>query len=79
MAERFVRDLVLALGTILVMAVMIYVDIDYVEPVKDYVSFIVSTDFSLQPVLKKVDFLRAVAEWDAAAWFKTWPQISSGR
>lgn len=79
MAERFIRDLVLVLGIILVMAVVIYLDIEYIEPVKDYLSFIVSTDFSLQPVLNKVAFLQPIAEWDLGSWFRTWPQISPGR
>ncbi len=79
MMERFVRDLVLALGIILVMAVLVYVDVEFVEPVKDYVSFIVSTDFSFQPVLNRVEFLQPIAEWDLGTWFKAWPQVFSGR
>ncbi|HHY16313.1 MAG TPA: hypothetical protein GX521_09590 [Firmicutes bacterium] len=79
MMQRFIRDLVLALGIILVMAVLVNIDVDFIEPVKDYISFIVSTDFSLEPVLSRVEFLQPIAEWDLGSWFRAWPQVFSGR
>lgn len=48
MAERFVRDLVLVLGIIVIAAVLINIDHAVLEPVKEYLSFVVSTDFSWQ-------------------------------
>ncbi|MDI9441992.1 MAG: hypothetical protein GX101_08340 [Firmicutes bacterium] len=79
MAERFVRDLVLVLGIIVIAAVLINIDHAVLEPVKEYLSFVVSTDFSWQPVLNKIAFLQPLAQWDLESWLNSWPQISTGR
>lgn len=78
MAKRFVRNLILALSVFLIMAILVYTNVEYAEPVTDYVSFVVTTDFSFQPVLQKVGFLRRIAEWDLGTVFEAWPQATSG-
>lgn len=72
MARRFARNSVLALGVFLLMAVLVYTNLDFAEPVKEYVQFVVSTDFTLKPVLQRVGFLEKLAQWDLGAWRENW-------
>lgn len=68
MARRFAQNSVLAIGFFLIIAILVYTNLDLAEPVKDYVQFVVSTDFALKPVLEKTGILEKLAQWDLGAW-----------
>lgn len=78
MAKRFVRNLLVAVGVFLIMVILVQTNVKFAEPITEYVSFVVATDFSVQPFVEKVGFLQKLANWDLGAWFDSWTQASSG-
>ena len=58
MANRFARNFVLAISVFLVMAILVYTNLEFAEPVTEYVQFVVSTDFSIKPVLQRVSLFQ---------------------
>lgn len=49
MAERFARHLLLAAVIFVVMAALVYSNMELVLPVTEYVSYVVTTDLSSSP------------------------------
>lgn len=78
MARRIARDFFLAASVFLVIAALFYFDYGFTEAVKDYVSFVVSTDFSFQPFLERTSFLRKIADWDLGTLLEDWHLLSPG-
>lgn len=72
MARRFARNSILAIGVFLIMAILVYTNLDFAEPVTEYVQFVVSTDFSFKPVLERVGLLQKLANWDLGALRESW-------
>lgn len=72
MANRFARNFVLAISVFLVMAILVYTNLEFAEPVTEYVQFVVSTDFSFKPVLERVGLLQKLANWDLGALRESW-------
>ncbi len=73
MANRFARNFVLAISVFLVMAILVYTNLEFAEPVTEYVQFVVSTDFSIKPVLQRVSLFQKLADWDFRALREIWP------
>lgn len=69
----------LALGIFVVMAVLAYTNVEFAEPITEYVSFVVTTNFSVEPILQKVGFTQKWATWDLGPFFEGWSQATSGR
>ena len=75
-AERFVRHLVLAAVIFAVMAVLVYSDLELVQPVTEYVNFVVTTDISLQPILERLALSEKLPQWQS--WLKGLTETPSG-
>lgn len=78
MAKGFVRNLVLALGVFLVMAVLVYSNVEFAEPITEYVAFVVTTDFSVQPFLQRVGLAEKWDSWDLGSLFEGWSEATLG-
>lgn len=72
MARRFARNSALAIGVFLLMAILVSTNLNFAEPIKEYVQFVITTDFTLEPVLQRVGFLDKLAQWDLGAWRESW-------
>lgn len=79
MAKSFVRNSVLALGIFVVVLILVYTNVEFAEPVTEYVSFVVTTNFSVQPILQKVGFAEEWGTWDLGSLFQGWSETTSGR
>lgn len=79
MAERFVRNLVLALVMFVLVAVLVFTKVEFAEPVTEYVSFVVTTDISIQPILERMDFAERLPQLDLGSWLKGWSNTTAGR
>ncbi|NLL47877.1 MAG: hypothetical protein GX249_04765 [Firmicutes bacterium] len=62
MAESVARNAVLALCVFVVVVVLAYTNLEFAEPVTEYVEFVVTTDFSVQPFLERTGL---AAKWDS--------------
>ncbi len=78
MAKSFVRNSVLALGIFVVVLILVYTNVEFAEPVTEYVSFVVTTNFSVQPILQKVGFAEEWGTWDLGSLFQGWSETTSG-
>ena len=78
MAKSFVRNLVLALGVFLVMAVLVYSNVEFAEPITEYVAFVVTADFSVQPFLQRVGLAEKWDSWDLGSLFEGWSEATLG-
>ncbi len=78
MAKRFARNSALAISVFLIMSILVYTNLEFAEPVKEYVEFVVSTDFSFKPVLHRVGLFQELADWDFEAFLEIWSP-NSGR
>lgn len=78
MAQRFVRNMLVAVGVFIIMALLVYTNVELAEPVTDYVAFVVATDFSFQPLVEQVGFLQKLATFDLRNWLDSWTQATSG-
>lgn len=79
MAERLIRNSLLALFIFVVVATLVYTKVEFAEPITEYVSFVVTTNISIQPILEKFDLTERVPNWDLESWVKGWSHSSSGR
>lgn len=79
MAKSFVRNSVLALGIFVVVLILVYTNVEFAEPITEYVSFVVTTNFSVQPILQKVGFAEEWGTWDLGSLFQGWSETTSGR
>jgi hypothetical protein len=75
-AERFVRHSILAAVVFLIVAILVYSNWELVEPVTDYVNYVVTTDISIQPILERIDLAEKLPEWQS--WLKEWTEVTSG-
>ncbi len=78
MAKSFVRNSVLALGIFVVVLILVYTNVEFAEPITEYVSFVVTTNFSVQPILQKVGFAEEWGTWDLGSLFQGWSETTSG-
>ena len=78
MAKSFVRNSVLALSIFVVVLILVYTNVEFAEPVTEYVSFVVTTNFSVQPILQKVGFAEEWGTWDLRSLFQGWSETTSG-
>ncbi|HHT69601.1 MAG TPA: hypothetical protein VJZ70_03980 [Limnochordia bacterium] len=78
MAKSFIRNLVMALSIFVVVMILAYTNVEFAEPVTEYVSFVVSTNFSVQPILEKVGFEQKWDTWDLGSLFEGWSEATSG-
>ena len=78
MAERFVRNSLLVAFVFVLITVLVYTKMEFAEPVTEYVSFVVSTDISIEPILKRVDFTEKLPIWNLDSWLKGWAEVTSG-
>lgn len=78
MADRLIRNFVLALGIFIVVTVLVYMNVEFAEPVTDYVSFVVNTNFSIQPILEKMDIQQKWATWDIGSLLRDWSEAPFG-
>lgn len=69
MAKRFVRHFGLALGIFIVMAVLVYTNVEIAHPVTEYVAFVVTTDFPFQPIFEQTTLFQRLANWNLDSWF----------
>lgn len=76
MAERFIRNLVMAAVIFAVLAVLVYTDLEAVQPVIEYVNFVVTTDLSLQPIWERVDLAAKLPQWQSR--LKEWTDTATG-
>lgn len=78
MTKSFLRNSVLALSVFVVVAILAYANIEFAEPLTEYVSFVVTTDFSVQPFLQKVGLAEKWDTWDLGSLFEGWSEATSG-
>ncbi|HBG01506.1 MAG TPA: hypothetical protein DDW87_08040 [Firmicutes bacterium] len=78
MAKSFVRNSVLALAVFVLMAILVYANVEFAEPVTEYVSFVVTTNFSVQPFLQRVGFTEKWESWDLGSLFEGWSEATFG-
>jgi len=76
MAERFARHLLLAAVIFVAMAALVYSNMELVLPVTEYVSYVVTTDLSLQPILERMNLAEKLPQWQS--WLKGWTEATSG-
>lgn len=76
MAERFVRNLVLALVIFAIVASLVYSNLEFAEPVTEYVAYVVSTHLSVQPILEKMDLAEKLPDWQSL--LEGWSEATSG-
>ncbi len=72
MVEDLARNAILALCVFLVVVVLAYTNLDFAEPVTEYVEFVVSTDFSVQPILKKTGLAEKWDSLNLGSLFQGW-------
>jgi len=75
-AERFIRDLILAAVIFVVVAVLVYSDLEVVQPVTEYVNYVVTTDISLQPFLERMELAEKLPRWQS--WLKGLTEATAG-
>jgi len=73
LAKSFVRKLVVACAVFLFITLLVRLDWPFTRPLQNYVSYVVVTDFSLQPVLQKIPFLEKMAAWDVKSLIQALP------
>lgn len=73
MARSFLRNLLIACGVFLFITLVICMDWPFIRPLKEYVSFVVVTDFSFQPVLQRVPLLQNLTAWDLKSFIQALP------
>ncbi len=78
MAKSFVQNSILALCVFVIVATLVYANVEFAEPVTEYVSYVVTTNFSVQPMLQKVGFAEKWAAWDLGSIFEGWSEATSG-
>lgn len=76
MSREFLRNLAVAVSVFLLVAVVVYTNLTAVEPITEYVEYVVSTDFSLKPVLAKSSLFQKVANWNFEPLIETWLPVS---
>ncbi|HPT83780.1 MAG TPA: hypothetical protein PLM25_07810 [Limnochordia bacterium] len=76
MAERFIRDLIFAAVIFVVVAVLVYSNLELVQPVTEYVNYVVTTDISFQPVLERMKAWDKLPQWQS--WLKELTEVTSG-
>ena len=72
MAMSFARNSVLALCVFVVVVILIYTNLEFADPVTEYIAFVVTTDFSVQPILEKVGFAAKWASLNLESLFQGW-------
>jgi hypothetical protein len=77
-AKSFVRNSVLALSIFVIVLILVYANVEITEPVTEYVSFVVTTSFSVQPILQKVGFAEEWGTWDFGSLFEGWSEATPG-
>ncbi len=78
MPKSFLKKSVLALSFFLVVAIMAYANIEFAEPITEYVSFVVTTDFSVQPFLQKLGLEEKLDTWNLGSLFEGWSEATFG-
>jgi len=77
-ARTFVRNSIFALSIFVVVLVLVYTNVEFAEPVREYVSFVVTTNFSVQPILQKVGFTEEWGSWNLGSLLEGWSEATSG-
>lgn len=72
------RNLVVVLGVFLFLAVLLQTNLDFTEPITEYVTFVITTDFSMQAIIENFGFLEKLTELNPGSWFESWIPVSSG-
>jgi len=76
--KTLLRNFLLALTVFLVMVVLVHTNLEIAQPVTEYVSFVVSTNFSVQPILQKVGFTQGWSTWDFGSLLEGWSEAAFG-
>ena len=76
MAERFARHLLLGGGHLRGNGCFGLQQHGVVLPVTEYVSYVVTTDLSLQPILERMILAEKLPQWQS--WLKGWTEVTSG-
>ncbi|NLJ80153.1 MAG: hypothetical protein GX335_03905 [Firmicutes bacterium] len=79
MVKPFWRDLIIVACTFLLIFGLIQTDLEFVKPLREYVLFVVATNFSFRPILEKVPFLQKLGNWDLRSFLDNLPPVSAGR
>ena len=79
MALRFFRNMVFVLCVLLVVGFLCYLNLPVTQPIEEYLAFVVSTDFSIAPVLEKLNTVETLGNWDLSTLMQGLPRISTGR
>ncbi len=76
MVRHFLRNLLVAAGAFFLIFALVQADLAFIEPWKEYVSFVISKNFSLQPIFRKVPFLQHLGDWDLRSLWGTAPEAA---
>lgn len=79
MGERFLRNLILASFLFLVVIIVAYMSGDVSQSIEEYVVFVISTNFSIEPTFWETGFFRDLTDWNLPSFFEAWPKANSGR
>lgn len=78
MTKSFVRNSVLVLSVFMVVAILSYSNVEFAEPLTEYVSFVVTTDFSVQPFLQKLGLAEKWETLNFGSLFEGWSEATYG-
>ena len=78
MAQGFTRNSVLAFCVFVAIVILAYTNVEFAEPITEYVAFVVTTDFSVQPILQKIGFATKWDSWNWGSLFEGWSEVTAG-
>jgi hypothetical protein len=78
-AWRFFRNILFALCIFLIIGLLCQLNLSVTQPIEEYLAFVVTTDFSIAPVVKKIASIETLlGNWDLSSLMQGLPRISTG-
>lgn len=78
MTSNLIRNSILALGIFVVVAVLVYTNMEFAAPITEYVSYVVTTDFSIQPIIQRTGVAEGWETWNLDSLLQAWSKVSFG-
>ncbi|MDI9485503.1 MAG: hypothetical protein QM372_08590 [Bacillota bacterium] len=76
--KTLLRNSLFALTVFLVIAVLVQTNLEFAQPVTEYVSFVVSTNFSVRPILNMAGFTERWDALDFGSLLEGWSEATFG-